>query len=145
MGMDLYVYAREKGLPYEYDEELCYARKFWGLWDCLKTEPTEVQEQILDKNKWYALMDNIGKHIDLLHEVEAIYDKYFFDRNFMAARDEMKKINKYEKWYNDTFCETPVLGYDFDLHAIIEWYEKRETVNNYLEDDDYCVYIYCSY
>lgn len=147
--MDLYIDARKKSEPYKNTIELCYARKFWGLWyffcfnDCPETGRYDGYELYLTPEAWDKFIKTVEPKYKFLKTVRDIYwimwDSNEYDYTF--TDEQQKLIKEYEDWYDDTFETVAYLGYDFDINPLISWYEAKEEVWKYLCDDEYDVVV----
>lgn len=157
MGMDLYIslYKRTNNKLDDYSnlqyvEELCYARKFWGLWYelayCPSVDPNDECKVILTLEAWDALMDRISPMYATILQAIDIYDEYDYEiidsDSFPEELDEV--LESYENWYDDIFPQ-PRLGYDFDARILARWYEARDTVREYLNNKEYVVLVINSF
>lgn len=150
MGMDLYIDAYNKQVNERI--ELCYARKFWGLWyffcfnGCFESDYDYVL--YLTPEAWDRFIKTVEPKIGLIKAARDIYwnmwDSNEYDYTFT---DEQKKvIQEYEEWYDGTFCfYSTTLGIDFDINALVAWYEAKDEVWKYLCDDNYDVVIINSF
>ena len=43
----------------------------------------------------------------------------------------------FQEWYNETFDDTPTLGYDWDARAMLRWLDVDSEVSKYLDDPSY--------
>lgn len=155
--MDLYIslYKRTNNKLDDYSnlqyvEELCYARKFWGLWYELNHCPMANQDEyevVLTLEAWDALMDKIEPIYETLLEVRDIYNKYGWQgTNVSGFPVELKiPVEIYELWYDETFDGYTRLGYDFDANILINWYEAKDRVREYLQDIRYVVVVINSF
>lgn len=146
MGLDLYVMAknRENG-----DElELCYARKFWGLWDflgdCPMVNPEDKYTRRLTSEAWERLINVIEPKWYVIRAALTAYDLYYYQDAILTS-EQIQDIENYEDWYDEVFDYYPVLGYNFDINALINWYAARDKVRKYLVNDNYDVIIICSF
>lgn len=150
--MDLYVelYKRKTNKLDDYEniesvKELCYARKFWGLWYELNHCPMANQDEyevVLTLEAWDALMDKISPMYETILKAIEIYDEYDYEEidsdDFPEELDEV--LGAYEDWYDSIFPDTR-LGYHFDAYILKRWYEARDTVRKYLNNKDYVVLV----
>lgn len=141
MGMDLEIIAKRKDNNEEI-VELCYARKFWGLWyeffDCPQVYANPY-EKYLTRESWQRFVNNMEENIELIRAANSFYDLK------KLTSEQQGVIDRYEDWYGDTFEHTPILGYDFDAESLIRWYENKDEVWKYLYNNDYHVIIINSF
>lgn len=153
MGMDLMVnlYKRTNNKlddykNIEYVEELCYARKFWGLWNALDYCPLVNQDDyytvVLTLEAWDNLMNKIEPMYETILKAIYMYNEEEYDEidndSFLGELDRV--LDSYERWYDDVFGST-VLGYDFDAYSLQRWYEARDKVRKYLNNKEYVVLV----
>lgn len=165
MGLDFGVYYKKKNeeIPnWETDynayqewmntHELCYGRKSWELVHTLNLPIEEDEDPIVKKEDWDNLISSINKFLNgrdssYLVDIFKNYDiaEKYGEKDWEVPQDVFDSIVQYEVWYDDTFGETPILGYEFALGYIIEFYNANGQVQKYLEDDEYEVRAYVSW
>lgn len=163
MGLDFVGYKLRKGetikdifaLPYEEREkrELFYGRKSWELVHALNCDTLHDCVSKLELKDWINLMEKIyqiGPFLDRINEAYNVYDKYIDEYDTTAAfrkdyPEEMKLIDMYEKWYEDSFGEYPRLGYQFSTGYMRTFWEAADEVLEYLESPDYEVWMVANY
>lgn len=147
--MELCIDAKNK-IDNRFDvEELCSARKFWGLWYFFSDCPlaTHDYERYLTPEAWDRFVKTIEPKFNLIKTVRNIYWDMWDsnDDDYTFTDEEQKLIKEYEDWYDETFDCSTTLGYDFDTGALISWYEHKEEIWEYLCDDNYDVIIVNSF
>lgn len=85
-------------------------------------------------------LDPIG---DSLQQIWDAFDHEDYPGIF--TEDDKKLVSQYEYWYDRTFNESPVLGYQFSVSYMKEFYDAKSTVRAVLDDPDYEVGMYISY
>lgn len=166
MGLDFSLYKKRKDQTvdelWESDdiEELAYGRKSWELVYKLATnEDVNNAYGILTKEAWESLMREMDLIGDLLPKLPEAYRHYYFylnhyededrdiiDKSNIIFTDEDKKlVSQYEYWYEKTFDETPILGYDFSVGYMQSFYNAKDKVREVLDDPDYEVLMSISY
>lgn len=166
MGLDFCLVKKKKNIPIEFylnangftdDDELAYGRKSWELVRTLATDE-DVNEGygILTKESWESLMKEMDPIGDLLFEINEAYNHYDYylnhcndegldTANIIFTHEDKKLIARYQYWYDRTFGETPVLGYDFSVSYMKSFYYAKDKVNKLLDDQDYEVLMLISY
>jgi hypothetical protein len=162
MGLDFSLYKKRKDqtvddlLDSDNIEELAYGRKSWELVRKLATND-DVDEGygILTKESWESLMKEIDPIGDLLHEIDEAYNHYDYylehyddeleTVSLIFTNKDKKLIAQYQYWYDRTFDETPVLGYDFSVGYMQSFYDAKDRVREVLEDPDSEVLMSISY
>lgn len=163
MGLDFSGYKLRKGetlkdlwdMSYEEQQkrELFYGRKSWELVHALNCDTLNDCCTKLKLEDWINLMEKlykIGPFLDAIAKSYRVYDKYIdeYDTTADFRKDypkEMKLIDTYEEWYEDSFDEYPQLGYEFSIGYMKTFWEAADEVLEYLESPDYEVWMVASY
>lgn len=159
MGLDLHFYWKKKSETMEdidklmYDDfdkfleerELFYGRKAWEIVSFLKLEDGLP----IDKERFLELKSALNKlfpedlHQDYLdsciNNIEHAYralDKCM-EYGFEVPSKYVEAIVDYEVWYDSTFDEPPVLGYEFSLGYMAKLFANREKILKYIDSDEY--------
>ena len=163
MGLDLILYKKNKNqniedmsMEEELDSELAYGRKTWAIADFFRRRCKTVNEQeyIVTKKDWDAFIKNLGRLNDISFRekvdnyVDAVHN-YYYDE---GDEDEAVKImtssyNELEYWL-DTALENDdgyTLGLDWELHAVLEWFDANSEVQKVFNNDDEEVRLIVSY
>lgn len=144
--MDLYIIAKNRENGEEL--ELCYARKFWGLWhyfdDCPMINSDDEYTRRLTQESWDRLINTIEPKWYIIRAALTAYDLYYYS-DVVLTKEQRQHIRDFETWYDSVFDYTTTLGYDFDINALINWYAARDKVRKYLNDDNYSVVIVNSF
>lgn len=156
MGLDFGIYWANKGYTPK-DElidntfsknELCYGRKSWEVINKMGLNINDYDCE-LTKEQWDKLMEAIAPIGGKLRSIMDAFDREYNapdDYPELVFKDEHKAlIAEYEYWYNKTFKDRPVLGYDFSVYYMINFWEAKDLVYKYLEDPNYQVRRYISY
>jgi hypothetical protein len=160
MGLDFTIYWEEKDNPINWDDEnftykefekhkLCYGRKSWELVyflnlpvdaDAFGTDP-EVK-----KEDWLRLMKAMEKIGPKFEQIwEAFEKEPYYEEHGGVPRDIQDLIVEYEYWHDHTFETEPMLGYEFSIGYMIDFYNAKDEVLRYLDDDKYVVRASISY
>lgn len=163
MGLDFSLYKKRKDqtidelLNSDNIEELAYGRKSWELVKKLATnEDVNEGYGVLTKESWESLMREMDHIGDLLPEINEAYNHYdyylnHYDdegldiANMLFTYEDKKLMARYQYWYDMTFGETPVLGYDFSVGYMQSFYYAKDEVREVLEDPNYEVLMSISY
>lgn len=163
MGLDFSLYKKRKDQTVDelFDSdnigELAYGRKSWELVRKLATnEEINKSYGILTKESWESLMQEMDSIGDLLREINEAYNHYDYylnhcndegldTANIIFTYEDKKLIAQYQYWYDKTFDESPVLGYDFSVGYMQSFYDAKDIVREVLEDPDYEVLMSISY
>lgn len=139
-------------MPYEEirKREVFYARKGWELVNVLNCDTNNSCTSRLEKKDWEALMKDLAPIGPKLKAIAAAYETYYndegdedeFKHNY---RKEYKLIKTYENWYNSTFDYIPILGYDFSVGYMLNFWEARHKVLKYLDNPDFEIWMVASY
>ena len=144
MGLDLTLYAVPAANDINPDDardkwiELAYGRKTWFIWDYfknLKSTVTTKDDQILiiPKEAWKSFIEILNQNRERISD-------------YVAFKEEEKKVSfaeaqiqdmVFQEWYNETFDDTPTLGYDWDARAMLRWLDVDSEVSKYLDDPSY--------
>lgn len=133
--------------------EVFYARKGWELVDALNCDTEDECCSELKLEDWVNLMDKmapIGDYfndiIDAYRKTDAIEEDYSTAEELRAAYPrEMKLIETYRIWYDETFDMPPITGYEFSVGYMLDFWEAADEVLKYLEDPDWEVWMVASY
>lgn len=168
MGLDFSLYKKKKCLsiddfydsPINDEDELAYGRKSWELVSKLATnEDVNNGYGILTSDNWenlMRLMDPIG---DLLEKISEAYNHYEYYLNHKDDDDrdiidkagiiftaiDKELITQYEYWYDKTFNVNPVLGYEFSVGYMQDFYNAKDRVREVLKNPDYEVLMIISF
>lgn len=139
MGLDLYLFSKKKDqsieAAYYTGEELAYGRKTWSLYYFFKEDSEEVEDFVfkIPEYRWdhfidvtRALWEMYGglDHINYL--LRWAYNNYE-DSDDMTDED-LKNWRELSCLYDDWTDISPQLGEDWELHAVIRWYEADAEV-----------------
>lgn len=155
MGLDFGLVKKRKEDPIEVIlgdnvNELAYGRKSWELvYKLASAEDIDNGYGILKRENWESLMRDLDPVGDLLQQ---IWDAFDHEENapkdypeYIFTEEDKKLIAQYEYWYDRTFSESPVLGYQFSVSYMKEFYDAKSAVRAVLDDPDYEVGMYISY
>jgi len=162
MGLDFSLYKKKKGIDPEkflddpstdFDKaELAYGRKSWELVNVLSdSKSIDNGYDILTSDKWESLMRLMDPIGDLLEKISEAYDHYEYYLNheddedkevidrgkYIFTEEDRKLIAQYEYWYDRSFGEYPVLGYEFSVGYMKNFYEAKDKVREVLKDPNY--------
>ena len=149
MGLDFGLVKKRKEDPIEIifkndTEELAYGRKSWELvYKLASREDIDNGYGILKKENWESLMKDIDPIGDLLSRMYDAFDHEDYPELF--TDEDKKLIAQYEHWYDRTFNTPPILGYQFSVSYIKEFYDAKDKVREIFNDPDYEVGMYISY
>lgn len=163
MGLDLILYKKNKNqniedmsMEEELDSELAYGRKTWAIADFFRRrcEIADGWEYVVTKEDWNAFIKNLEwlNDISFRKKVENYVDaahNYHYDE---GDQDEAVKImvsssNELEYWL-DTALENDdgyTLGLDWELRAVLEWFDADSEVQEVFNNDDEEVRLIVSY
>ena len=143
MGLDLSLYAVPAANDIDVTEsdswiELAYGRKTWFIWDYFKNLKSTVvtkddQILIVSKEAWKSFIEILDQNRERISD-------------YVTFKEEEKKVSfaeaqiqdmVFQEWYNETFDDTPTLGYDWDARAMLRWLDVDFKVSRYLDDPSY--------
>ena len=143
MGLDLSLYAVPATNDIDATEsdnwiELAYGRKTWFIWDYFKNLKSTVatkddQILIISKEAWKSFIEILDQNRERISD-------------YVTFKEEEKKVSfaeaqiqdmVFQEWYNETFDDTPTLGYDWDARAMLRWLDADFKVSKYLDDPSY--------
>ena len=144
MGLDLTLYAVPAANDINPDDaedkwiELAYGRKTWFIWDYFKNLKSTVatkddQILIIPKEAWKSFIEILNQNRERISD-------------YVTFKEEEKKVSfaeaqiqdmVFQEWYNETFDDTPILGYDWDARAMLRWLDVDSEVSKYLDDPSY--------
>ena len=143
MGLDLSLYAVPAANDIDATEsdnwiELAYGRKTWFIWDYFKNLKSTVatkddQILIVSKEAWKSFIEILDQNRERISD-------------YVTFKEEEKKVSFaeaqiqdmiFQEWYNETFDDTPTLGYDWDARAMLRWLDADFKVSKYLDDPSY--------
>ena len=143
MGLDLSLYAVPATNDIDATEsdnwiELAYGRKTWFIWDYFKNLKGTVatkddQILIVSKEAWKSFIEILDQNRERISD-------------YVTFKEEEKKVSfaeaqiqdmVFQEWYNETFDDTPTLGYDWDARAMLRWLDADFKVSKYLDDPSY--------
>lgn len=159
MGLDLILYKYTKDdMTWEEEQaaELAYGRKTWAIADFFRRRCNTVDryEYLVTKKDWDAFIKNLERLNDFSfrEKVNNYIDaanSYYYDE---GDEDEAEKIimssyNELEYWL-DTALENDdgyTLGLDWELHAVLEWFDADSEVQKVFNNDNEEVRLIVSY
>lgn len=143
MGLDLTLYAVPAADDIDVNKidkwiELAYGRKTWFIWDYFKNLKNTVatkddQILIIPKEAWKSFIEILNQNRERISD-------------YVTFKEEEKKVSfaeaqiqdmVFQEWYNETFDDTPTLGYDWDARAMLRWLDADSKVSKYLDDPSY--------
>ena len=148
MGLDLAIVKSKHGERPVWNDnnELAYGRKAWEICYELGAGGSPNGKYELTHDYWDGLMKKIAPIGDKLPEIrQAYYDAMIYDNDEKPTARQKMLIDEYEKWYDDTWDETPTLGYDFSVGYMQNFWDARYVVNILLDNPDYDVWVMVSY
>ena len=158
MGLDFSIYWEEKDNPINWDDDnfsyedfkkhqLCYGRKSWELVHYLNLPVDDFDnDPELKKEDWLRLMEAMEKIGPKFEQIWEAYGKEsYYEEHGGVPRDIQDLIVEYEFWYDHTFVTDPVLGYEFSVGYMLDFYNAKDEVLKYLDDDRYVVRASISY
>ena len=135
MGLDLILYRKD--IPIENsDSELAYGRKTWAIANFFRKRCKPIKEDY-----YYKVTEQDWN--DFINSLEDLDDPSFRAKveKFLTINPEVNKEydDLYEEieWWLDNVLENDnfyVLGLDWELRAVIDWYESDERVREAFED-----------
>lgn len=145
MGLDLSLYAAPAANDININKsddwiELAYGRKTWFIWHYFKDLKSTVvtkDDQILvvSKEAWKSFIEVLNQNRERISDYVAFKEKEEEEEvTFTEAR--IQDI-AFQEWYNETFNDTPYLGYDWDARAMLQWLDADSEVSKYLDDPSY--------
>lgn len=163
MGLDLILYKKNKNqniedmsMEEELDSNLAYGRKTWAIADFFRRRCNTVDryEYLVAKKDWDAFIKNLERLNDISFRekvnnyIDAAYN-YYYDE---GDEDEAEKIimssySELENWL-DTALENDdgyTLGLDWELCAVLEWFDADSEVQKVFNNDDEEVRLIVSY
>lgn len=145
MGLDLSLYAVPAANDINAIEsdnwvELAYGRKTWFIWYYFKNLKSTVvtkddQILIVPKEAWKSFIEILNQNRERISDYVAFKEKEEEEEvSFAEARIQDMA---FQEWYNETFDDTPTLGYDWDARAMLRWLDADSEVSKYLDDPSY--------
>lgn len=134
MGLDLYLYTKatynRHKAHYVPDEELAYGRKTWSIYNffrdkaCGGNDDWEIE---LDGNAIQDFLDIVKPYYNVLLSLSKYYayKKYDYDTKSCNLSPELQDAEQrfLVKWKDAGGDNNFTLGWDWELRAIIRWYE----------------------
>lgn len=163
MGLDLILYKKNKNqniedmsMEEELDSELAYGRKTWAIADFFRRRCNTIDrwEYVVTKKDWDAFIknlddlnnpsfrDKVDNYINAIHDYECNkLEMEKVEKIIMSSYDEL------EHWL-DTALENDngyTLGLDWELHAVLEWFDADAEVQKVFQNDEEEVRLIVSY
>lgn len=145
MGLDLSLYAVSAANDININKsddwiELAYGRKTWFIWHYFKDLKSTVvtkDDQILvvSKEAWKSFIEVLNQNRERISDYVAFKEKEE-DEEVTFTEARIQDI-AFQEWYNETFNDTPYLGYDWDARAMLQWLDADSEVSKYLDDPSY--------
>lgn len=145
MGLDLSLYAVSAANDININKsddwiELAYGRKTWFIWHYFKDLKSTVvtkDDQILvvSKEAWKSFIEVLNQNRERISDYVAFKEKEE-DEEVTFTEARIQDI-AFQEWYNETFNDTPYLGYDWDARAMLRWLDADSKVSKYLDDPSY--------
>lgn len=143
MGLDLSLYAVPAANDIDATEsdnwiELAYGRKTWFIWDYFKNLKSTVatkddQILIIPKEAWKSFIEILNQNRERISD----YVTFKEEEEKVAFAEAQIQDMVFQEWYNETFDDTPTLGYDWDARAMLRWLDADFKVSKYLDDPSY--------
>ena len=143
MGLDLSLYAVPAANDIDATEsdnwiELAYGRKTWFIWDYFKNLKSTVatkddQILIVSKEAWKSFIEILDQNRERISDYVTFKEE---EKKVSFAEAQIQDVI-FQEWYNETFDDTPTLGYDWDARAMLRWLDADFKVSKYLDDPSY--------
>lgn len=143
MGLDLSLYAVPAANDINAIEsdnwvELAYGRKTWFIWYYFKNLKSTVvtkddQILIVSKEAWKSFIEILNQNRERISD----YVTFKEEEEKVAFAEAQIQDMVFQEWYNETFDDTPTLGYDWDARAMLRWLDADSEVSKYLDDPSY--------
>lgn len=143
MGLDLSLYAVPAANDIDATEsdnwiELAYGRKTWFIWDYFKNLKSTVatkddQILVIPKEAWKSFIEILNQNRERISD----YVTFKEEEEKVAFAEAQIQDMVFQEWYNETFDDTPTLGYDWDARAMLRWLDADFKVSKYLDDPSY--------
>lgn len=143
MGLDLSLYAVPAANDIDVTEsdnwiELAYGRKTWFIWDYFKNLKSTVatkndQILIVSKEAWKSFIEILDQNRERISDYVTFKEE---EQKVSFAEAQIQDMI-FQEWYNETFDDTPTLGYDWDARAMLRWLDADSKVSKYLDDPSY--------
>ena len=143
MGLDLSLYAVPAANDINATEldnwvELAYGRKTWFIWDYFKNLKSTVatkddQILIISKEAWKSFIEILDQNRERISDYVTFKEE---EQKVSFAEAQIQDM-VFQEWYNETFDDTPTLGYDWDARAMLRWLDADFKVSKYLDDPSY--------
>ena len=143
MGLDLSLYAVPAANDINVTEsdnwvELAYGRKTWFIWDYFKNLKSTVatkddQILVIPKEGWKSFIEILDQNRERISD----YVTFKEEEEKVSFAEAQIQDMVFQEWYNDTFDDTPTLGYDWDARAMLRWLDADFKVSKYLDDPSY--------
>lgn len=143
MGLDLSLYAVPAANDINAIEldnwvELAYGRKTWFIWYYFKNLKSTVvtkddQILIVSKEAWKSFIEILNQNRERISD----YVTFKEEEEKIAFAEPQIQDMVFQEWYNETFDDTPTLGYDWDARAMLRWLDADSEVSKYLDDPSY--------
>ena len=162
MGLDLTLEAVPTTSDIDYKviekcEDICYGRKTWFIWNwfrfCGKAEVLPNATMIkITREAWDTFVDILNQKKSLIENyLDIVYyheDLTLTDIYLNIINEQMRGfsiIKEFEDWYDETFDETPTLGYSWDARAMLDWLAAADKVREKIDDPSYMVLLIADY
>ena len=143
MGLDLSLYAVPAANDIDATEsdnwiELAYGRKTWFIWDYFKNLKSTIvtkddQILIISKEAWKSFIEILDQNRERISDYVTFKEE---EKKVSCAEAQIQDM-VFQEWYNETFDDTPTLGYDWDARAMLRWLDADFKVSKYLDDPSY--------
>lgn len=146
MGLDLAIVKQKKNENFIWDNEheLAYGRKAWEICYELGGGGNPNGKYLLTHEDWDRLMNMITPIANKLPAIQQAYQNTCYgDKN--PTPEQAALMREYKNWYDETWDESPTLGYDFSVGYMMNFWEAKDTVNVYLDNPNYNIWIVVSY
>ena len=143
MGLDLSLYAVPAANDIDATKsdnwiELAYGRKTWFIWDYFKNLKSTVatkddQILVIPKEAWKSFIEILDQNRERISDYVTFKEE---EKKVTFAEAQIQDM-VFQEWYNETFDDTPTLGYDWDARAMLRWLDADFKVSKYLDDPSY--------
>lgn len=144
MGLDLVLYKHTKDdMTWEEEQaaELAYGRKTWSIADFFRRRCQALEGRWyykVTKADWDEFIDSLGKLNDptFRYKVEDFISKSDTIKEWDDVFDRL--YNELEEWYNEAVNNDDgyQLGFDWELMAVLNWFDANEEVQQAFEDGE---------
>lgn len=162
MGLDLMLKAVPTASDIDYKviencEDICYGRKTWFIWNwfrfCGKAKVLPGATMIkITREAWDTFIDILNQKKSLIENyLDIVYyheDITLTDIYLNIINEQMRGfsiIEEFVHWYDETFDETPTLGYSWDARAMLDWLAAADEVRKKVDDPSYMVLLIADY